>query len=366
MNGSPKKKKVLFLIPSLTGGGAERVFTLLLRHLDRDRFEPQLAVLESGGTYTGDVPADVVIHDLAAPRVRYALPGLIRLIWKTRPDTIVSTLGHLNVAISLFRNLLPPSLRVIVREAIFVSSLLPELSKNRRTWSWLYRHSYKQADLIICLSDSMVEDMADNFGLSREKMVRIYNPVDVAKVNVEASREPNPLTGPGPHIVAAGRLNRQKGFDVLLNAMPKVLAALPGARLSILGEGELKGALEEQARGLQLTASVQLLGFKKNPWVFLKHADVFVLPSRYEGMPNVMLEAMALGTPVVATNCPGAVAEIHAMTGAVAMVPTEDAGALADAIIAACHVDKDRDASARQLQKLFDVQRVVDEYSEVF
>ncbi len=105
---SRTRKRVLFLIPSLVGGGAERVFTILLRHLDRDRFEPQLAVLESGGAYTGDVPDDVKIHDLRVQRVRYAMPSLIRLIWKVRPDTIVSTLGHLNVAISMLRYLLPP------------------------------------------------------------------------------------------------------------------------------------------------------------------------------------------------------------------------------------------------------------------
>jgi glycosyltransferase involved in cell wall biosynthesis len=360
------RKRVLFLIPSLVGGGAERVFTTLLRHLDRDHFEPQLAVLESGGAYTADVPQDVKIHDLRVQRVRYAMPSLIRLIWKVRPDTIVSTLGHLNVAISMLRYLLPPKTRVIVREAILVSSLLPAEVKNHRLWAWLYRHSYRQADMVVCLSDSMIADMVTNFGLPSGKMVRIYNPVDAEKVRAEAALEPNPYIGSGPHLVAAGRLSRQKGFDVLLDAMPSVLQALPNAQLTILGEGPLKGALEEQAQTLKLTGSVSFLGFQKNPWAYLKHASAFVLPSRYEGLPNIMLEALALGTPVVASNCPGAVAEVAAMTPEIAMVPMEDPRALAAAIISTCNATKRNSTAPQKSLGVFDVHRVVDEYSRIF
>lgn len=360
---------MLFLIPSLVGGGAERVFTILLRHLDRERFEPQLAVLEAGGDYAGDVPADVVIHNLGVQRVRYAVPRLLRLIWKIRPDTIVSTLGHLNVAISLVRHLFPPGVKVILREAILVSSLLPGEIKNHRLWAQLYRHSYRHADAIVCLSDSMVADMETNFGLPRNKMVRIYNPVDAEKVSADAALEPNPYNGPGPHLVAAGRLTRQKGFDVLLDAMPAVLAVIPTARLVIIGEGPLREVLEKQAHSLKLTISVSFPGFQKKPWAYFQHADAFILPSRYEGMPNAMMEALALGTPVVATNCPGAVAEIAAMTPEIAMVPTEDPQALAKTIISTCDISASGNGQKRAPRAglgLFDVQRVVDDYSAIF
>src|SRR5450432_15367 len=363
---SAARKKVLFLIPSLVGGGAERVFTILLRHLDRQRFEPQVAVLDAEGIQSVDIPSDIVVHDLGAKRVRYGMPRLIRLIWKLRPDTIISTLGHLNIAIAMFRRLLPADVRVILREAIIVSSLFPKEAKNYRLWNWLYRNSYKRADAVICLSDSMVEDMVTNFGLPREKLVRIYNPVDVEKVRTDATRQPDPYNGLGPHLVAAGRLTYQKGFDVLLQAMPTVMAALPTAHLVILGEGELRQSLEEQARSLKLSDAVSFPGFQKDPWSYVKHANAFVLPSRFEGMPNAMMEALALGTPVVATNCPGSVAEIAAMTNEINMVPIEDPQALAAAIIRTCNAGRTHAAGTGESLGLFDVLRVVDEYSKLF
>jgi glycosyltransferase involved in cell wall biosynthesis len=212
----------------------------------------------------------------------------------------------------------------------------------------------------------MVTDMETNFGLQRDKMVRIYNPVDVKKVRAEGARAANPFAGSGPHIVAAGRLSRQKGFDILLEAMPAVLAAVPSARLMVLGEGPLRQALEEQSRALQLNGSVSFPGFQRNPWAYVQHAVAFVLPSRYEGMPNAMMEALALGTPVVATNCPGAVAEIAAMTTEITMVPADDPRALAAAIISVCNAGKSKRGGPQKSLAMFDVQQVVEEYSRIF
>src|SRR6266403_1402478 len=110
-----RRTKVLFLIPTLEGGGAERVFSMLLAHLDRTRFEPHLAVLQIAGAYRQDIPEDVVMHDLKVPRVRYALPSIVRLVWKVRPQTILSTLGHLNLALILCKPLLPRATKLVVR-----------------------------------------------------------------------------------------------------------------------------------------------------------------------------------------------------------------------------------------------------------
>lgn len=364
-----KKKRVLFLIPSLSGGGAERVFTILLRHLDRSRFEPQLAVLEAKGAYVADIPSDVVVHDLRVRRVRYALPHIIWLIWRTRPQIVVSTLGHLNIALSMFRWMLPADVKIVVREAVVVSSLLREELGNSRLWTWLYRHSYKHADKVICLSDSMVEDMVNSFGLPRKKLIRIYNPVEVARVREQADLGSNPYSGPGPHLVAAGRLTRQKGFDVLLDAMPAVLQELPTARLTILGEGPLRSALETQARTLGLAGVVSLPGFERNPWRYLRHANIFVLPSRYEGLPNVMLEALALGTPVVAADCPGAVKEVYQFTNGISLVPMEDSAALAQAVTSGLRRGETRlrrFERADQCLPQFRLESAISEYSEAF
>jgi len=357
-----ERKKVLFLLPSLTGGGAERVFTTLLRHLDRTRFEPHLALLQAHGAYMGDIPKDVPIHDLKVSRVRYALPKIMRLIWKMRPQTILATMGHLNIALISAKPFFPAETRLLVREAVIPSALFREENKNVRLWGWLYRNFYKRADRVVCLSDSMVSDLVENFGIPREKLVRIYNPVDTDKVRELAQAVGNPLKGSGPHLVTAGRICRQKGFDLLIDAMPAVLRRFPDAQLVILGEGPLEAELRKQAQNLGLQEKVAFLGFQANPWLYIKHADAFILPSRFEGLPNVLLEALALGTPVVVSDCPGGIREIRESVGNMAVVPPENPGALAEAIITVCG----NPAPAIESLGRFDLQQVVSEYSNIF
>jgi glycosyltransferase involved in cell wall biosynthesis len=359
---SGERRKILFLLPSLTGGGAERVFTTLLRHLDRTRFEPHLALLQAQGAYMDDIPKDIPIHDLKVSRVRYALPRILTLIWKMRPQTILATMGHVNIALISAKPFFPPNTRLLVREAIIPSALFREEGYNVRLWGRLYRHFYKRADRVVCLSDSMVSDLVENFGIPRENLVRIYNPVDTQKVRELAEIGSNPFNGTGPHLVAAGRICRQKGFDLLISAMPAVVERFPDAQLFILGEGPLETELKEQAQNLGLKEKVVFLGFQANPWLYLKHANAFILPSRYEGLPNVLLEALALGTRVVVSDCPGGIQEIRESVGNMAVVPPENPAALAEAIITVCGSP----APAIESLGRFDLQQVVSEYSKIF
>jgi glycosyltransferase involved in cell wall biosynthesis len=356
-----ERKRILFLLPSLTGGGAERVFTTLLRHLDRTRFEPHLALLQAQGAYMGDIPKDVPIHDLKVSRVRYALPKILRLIWKIRPQTILATMGHLNTALVSVNFFFPRNTRLLVREAAMPSEVFRG-RKDLKLWQWLYRNLYKSADKVVCPSDAVAGDLEENFGVPREKLVRIYNPVDVERVRQMASEGECPYQAAGPYLIAVGRLSREKGFDILIDAMPAVLRRFPAAQLYILGEGPLEAELKEQVQTLGLYENVVFLGFQANPWLYLKHADAFILPSRYEGLPNVLLEALALGAPVVVSDCPGGIREIRESVGNMAVVPTENPGALAEAIITVCGSP----APAIESLGRFDLQQVVSEYSNIF
>jgi len=195
---------------------------------------------------------------------------------------------------------------------------------------------------------------------------RIYNPLDLDRLEDLSKRGGNPYESAGPHLVAAGRLSREKGFDLLLAAMPRVIERIPGARLAILGEGPLKDELIEQARSLGLADIVSFRGFQQNLWPYLRHADLLVVPSRREAFANVLLEALALGTPVVAADCPGAVRELYADHSAVRLVPPENPATLAEAVIE--HFDAASAASVRAgtddgpLAK-FAVRKIVDQYS---
>ena len=270
-------------------------------------------------------------------------------------------MGHLNLALVSINYLFPPNTRLLVREAAMPSALFGG-RKSLRLWQWLYRNLYKQAEKVICPSDAMAEDLKENFGVPREKLLRIYNPIDAERIWQMAGAGEYPYDKGGPHLVAVGRLSREKGFDVLIDAMPAVLQRFPDAQVVILGEGPLEAELREQARSLGLQEKVIFLGFQANPWLYLKHADVFVLPSRYEGLPNVLLEALALGTPVVVSDCPGGIREIRDCVKQMAVVPPENPGALAEAIITVCS------SPAHAIESLgrFDLQQVVAEYSNIF
>jgi glycosyltransferase involved in cell wall biosynthesis len=364
------RKKVLLLIPTLKGGGAERFFSILLRHLDRTSFEPHLALLRAEGEYLRDLPDDVKVHDLECSRARYAPPGLVRLIWKLRPQAVLSTSPQANMALTLSSPFLPHGTRVLLSEANMPSADLKDGVAHPQLWTWFYRHLYKRADKVVCLCDAMMDDLALHFDVPREKLMRIYYPVDLQRVRELADSEGNPFAGPGPHLAAVGRLCRQKGFDLLLEAMAVVRTHLPQASLTILGQGPLLAELTQQAEGLGLADAVRFLGFQRNPWQYLKHADIFVLSSRYEGLPNVLLEAMALGTPIVATDCPGAIREVRALHPEIEMVPPEDPESLAQGILASWKaqlesaVPRPLSSPANGLSE-FSLSQVVGEYSKL-
>jgi len=364
---TPPRKKILFVLPTLGGGGLERVAVTLLQHLSRSLFEPHLALLAAVGPFLKEVPKDVRIHDLGVARVRYCIPGMIRLVWQLRPHVVLSMPRELNVAMGFMRPWLPKGLVLLVREAISVAEDLAERGSHLGAWKWLYR-SYLRADKIICPADYILNELADHFGLPRHKMLRIYNPVAAETIRQRAQAGANPYTGSGPHIIAAGRLSKQKGFDLLLEAMALVRKRVPGAHLTFLGEGPLDSELKAQTERLGLTDAVCFAGFQSNPYPYFKHADVFVLSSRYEGMPSVLLEALALGTFVVATDCPGGVREVLARTAAGELVRASDAQLLAEAIIRGCkRPRKDPGAEPREaILDEFRIERVMAIYEGLF
>ena len=367
----PSRKKILFLVPSFAGGvgGAERVITTLLRHLDHSRFECHLALVGKGDSFLEGVPDEVTVHHLGVSRMRYCIPAVVGLIRRLRPDTILSTVIFLNAMLMLARPLLAGRPKILLREASLPSAFLAQGAPNPRILKWMYRRLYPRADQIICLCDAAVDDLVEHLGIRRDKLVRIYNPVDVEMVRRLAEDSQSPYSGPGPHVIAMGRLQHEKAYDVLLKAFSGVLKTLPQAELTILGEGPLEAQLRKQALELGVDHAVAFRGFQKNPWPYVKHADLFVMASRFEGLPNALLEVLALGVPVVATDCPGGVREIQNSVREIVLVPPDDHAALAAAMVAALSKPNSGKSSSRpEPERLvdFDLQHAVREYSELF
>jgi glycosyltransferase involved in cell wall biosynthesis len=162
----------------------------------------------------------------------------------------------------------------------------------------------------------MLEDLAQNFGASRKRLALIYNPVDLESISEEIRNGESPFGQyKGPNIVAMGRMAREKNFDKIIKAFEVFSSQVLTAQLWLIGSGALTESLMNISRELGVGDRVHFLGFQKNPYIWLKHADLFVMCSEYEGLPNVLLEALACGCPVIAVDCPGGTREIMERTG---------------------------------------------------
>ncbi len=322
---------MLFVLPTL-GGGAARVVITLLRHLDRTRFEPHLVIFYTfyGFWFRSEVPDDVVLHVLDAKRARNAMPKLVRIIWQVRPAVLVATQGYINFLLLLAKPVLP-SCKVVIREVI--GERYMEHNRYRDALYQCYLRLVRRADRIVTQTEAVARRLTGEVGPRPGQIECIHNPVDAERLATAAARTASPFTGMGPHLLAMGRLTPQKGFDLLLDAMVGVRAAGVAAHLTIVGVGELEAELGARIRELGLAGVVDLVGFQEQPERYFAHADVFVLSSRYEGMPNVVLEALACGLPIVAFDCPHGVSEIVRDGVNGRLLPPEDVPALTAALV---------------------------------
>lgn len=279
-------------------------------------------VLDSLGPLRALVPNGTTVHDLGRPHLRQAWPALLRWLRSSRPAVVFSTFGHVNLALLATRPLLPAGTRLVIREANTPSLNLkrgraPAPVVMRRA----YRLLYPTADLVLCQHGMMAREMTEHFGVAAERVAVLPNPVDSACLRaLPPCREP----GPGRRFIAAGRLTRQKGFDRLIDLFASGSAC---DRLWLFGDGPDRTVLEERARACGAADRIRFAGFQSEPWPSFAGADAMLVASRWEGLPNVALEALACGTPVIATPESGGIAEVAAAAppGAVTVAEWGDA-----------------------------------------
>jgi glycosyltransferase involved in cell wall biosynthesis len=346
------------------------VLLTVLQHLDRARFEPHLVLLSMSAhhralaqeiphPYLLSVPRDIPIYRLGVERARYAVLPFVRLCHRLRPRAVLSMSAYLNSAVLISRPLLPRGICLLTREGTAITSR--EVTTNPLRMLW-YKHLYRRADAVICQSDSMKEEMIRAFGIASAKIARVYNPVDIELISKLAER--NPYAHSGPNLVTVARLFPEKRLDLLLRCMALIRATLPTAVLTIVGFGDLEATLKAQSATLGLHDCVRFLGFQRNPYPFIRHADLLLLTSKYEGLPNAVLEALALGTPVVTTDCCGGLGEIASTTSRIRVVAAEPDSVAAE-VIKAISRPKMTTAVEAEFVAQFGVRHVVSEYERL-
>ncbi|MEM7222919.1 MAG: glycosyltransferase [Pseudomonadota bacterium] len=394
-------KHLAILVPTLDGGGAERVMLYIVPGLARLGYRIDLVVCRAQGHLRDRLPPEARLVELerssiAAGRLNalasdpagfleLARPMLfpIKSVWALRygasltaylkreqPDILLSGGQYFNLVALWARRRAAVATRVAITEH---TVLTPNIEARPGHWRHQYlppllRRTYPWADAIISVSRGVGDDLAKITGLARARITTIYNPVvssDMAALAEAPLDHPWFDGGGGPALLAAGRLVFEKDFPTLLRAFARVRKARD-AKLIILGSGgKLGSAVDDLVKRLDLTEHVAFEGWVENPFAYMSRASVFVLSSLYEGLGNVLIEAMACGCPVVSTDCPSGPAEILAKGHYGPLVPVGDDAAMAEAILGV--LDEPIDAQVlKDRADDFTVEKAVAQYQAVF
>jgi len=322
--------RVGVFLPDLRGGGAERSLLNIANGLAMRGHQVDLVLAGSGGALRSQVADGVNLTELGAQSTLAGVPRWARLVRRRRYDALLSGMDHANVATLLARRLAGGSARSVVTIHNHISV---ENRGSRRGQAILAaaRRLYRKADGIVAVSQGVREDACRTFDLAEGRVHVIHNPV-LTKGFESALKQTEPLAGETPYILAVGRLEPQKDYTTLLKALKSVPAPY---RLRILGEGNERAKLESSARELGIADRVDLPGFVSDPVPAMKGASAFALSSRFEGLPTVLIEALAAGTPIVSTDCPSGPDEILEGGKWGRLVPVGDSAALASGLIEA-------------------------------
>jgi glycosyltransferase involved in cell wall biosynthesis len=364
---TPVTPKISLFLQDLHGGGAERVMLRLAAGIAARSYDVDLVLIKREGAYLDSIPPGVRLVVLNTRRTLNSIVALAGYLRRERPAAMLTALVHVNVGALLATSLSRVRTRVIVTEHSQITRNFAALTS--RTVKLAYRlvpRVYPLATRVVAVSGGVADDLAGFSGMRRDNISVIHNGIVTPELYAKAA-EPcdHPWLAPGepPVILAAGRLVAVKDFAALIRAFAE-LRARRHARLLILGEGELRGELERLASDLGVAEDVGMPGFYANPYALMSRASVFVQSSQWEGLPSVLVEAMACGTPVVATDCPGGTREILEDGHLGTLVPVNDDHALAEAILRTLDQPVQANEMARKVEE-FTLERAVDTYLEL-
>ncbi len=316
-----KKTKVLFLLPSLCAGGAERILITLMNNLDRERFEPEFVVVKNEGPFRDWIDDEIPFYSLDCSSIKSSVFKMLKLVKEVQPDVIFTTMVHSN-ALAILMKIFFPRVKVFVREAALPSSILNGYGLRGRACWFVYKGLYPLANKVISNCSQMIDEFKGLVKISTKNHEILFNPVDQARVKFKTRTPSNPSDP--IRFLCVGRLSYEKGYDRLIEHMVVDFKPDFDWTLEIIGEGPFRADLEALIAKYDLSNKVILKGYDDKPWMSASYADCLLLPSRWEGMPNVVLEALCSAVPSIAIVDAGGVSDIGKYTRDGDLVITQD------------------------------------------
>lgn len=357
-----RKRKITFVLPSLNSGGAERVLITLMNNLDRSKFEPEFIVTAGNGPMREWIASDIPVHIFNIEKISASYFKLLRTLKKIKPDVVFTTMAHSNATTLLLKPFFPKT-KFIVRE----SSLPSALTKDYYGWKgkvcgYVYKFLYPYADVVLSPTMCIIDEFKNDLKISMKNHRILYNPVDLQTVfeHIPQTFEREKGSEKKLHFVCMGRLSFEKGFDRIVEAMPHLKSKYDW-QLDILGDGPEKEALEALISKHSLENQVFLRGYQSSPWTWIAKADALILPSRWEGMPNVALESLACGTRVMAMREAGGIIEIDSMTARRALQTFSTINDLIEAMAGLKPLNK-KSRSQSMLPEQFSLDHIMEEF----
>lgn len=360
--------KITILLPNLRGGGAERLAISLANDWVVRGFNVEFILMQAEGELLSLLNPSIRVTSLNAYRIKWSIWPLRHYLKRTQPDVLWVGMWPLTSAAVIAWPLAGRPGKIFLTDHNQLSiSCVRELKVSPLWLKAVMLATYPFATGVIAVSKGVAADMAHLSGLPKRWIKVIYNPaatgVSPERTSVE-SREQLWGAGYDFHVLTVGTFKVQKNHELLIRAFAKLPKAL-NAKLTILGEGDLRADMEALVSDLGMQASISLPGFYQDPYPWFRSADLFVLSSDWEGFGNVIVEALDCGVPVVSTDCPSGPAEILENGRFGRLVPVGDADALAAAMVASLKETPDREALMARA-KDFSVEKISDQYLDYF
>lgn len=378
MNGK-RKIKLLYFHPTIVFGGAERTTTTLLKGLDKAVFDV-LFVTKKGIFPPLPVKEAIYIDDLGISDGFKGVDSLIKdtkimiqFIKKETPDIVFGMLHYACIMLSLVKIFLRNKVKVTISprtpSKTAINFYFKEKTLKKALWNFMVKFFCQHSDCIVVASDGLKEECISKYKAKRNKIVTVNNSIDVQSIERLSMESVNRKDSPDNFVIStAGRVAAEKNMEVLIKAFAMLRKDLK-AKLWIIGDGPEMPYLESLAASLNVVNDVDFLGFQDNPYKFIRRSDVFVHTSLFEGFGNIILEAMACGVPVIATDCPFGPREIISNMNNGILVPVSDEMALMEAIKTVLEDEDMRRSFVEEAYKRildFPTERMVSQYEDIF